>query len=132
MLGTGGVWPDDGEIDILEHTGSQPTRVLGTVHTRASFGTGTSGHTTVATACTAFHDYQLHWTRDELTWFVNGVAYHRYRNPRTGRVAWPFDEPQYLILNIAIGGTLGGPVNDTIFPRTLEVEHVRVWQAPPA
>ena len=44
--------------------------------------------------------------------------------------AWPFDAPQFLLLNIAIGGDLGGPVDDGIFPVTMEVDYVRVWQAP--
>lgn len=131
MLGIGGVWPDDGEIDIMEHTGSQPARVLGTVHTPTTGGSGNGSTTTVATACTAFHDYQLLWTADEIAIGVDGVVYHRYRNNRTGRRDWPFDRPFYLLLNIAIGGTLGGTVDDRIFPVVMEVEHVRVWQPPP-
>lgn len=130
MLGTGGLWPDDGEIDILEHVGRTPGEILGTVHTPITGGSGNGSRTALATACTAFNDYQLHWTADEIAIGVNGTVYHRYRNPRTGRAAWPFDAPQYLLLNIAVGGTLGGAVDDSIFPRTLEVEHVRVWQAP--
>ena len=82
-------------------------------------------------ACSAFHDYQLHWTADELAIGIDGVVYYRYPNPRAGRAAWPFDAPQYLLLNIAIGGTLGGAVDETIFPVTMEIEHVRVYQARP-
>lgn len=129
MLGTGGRWPDDGEIDIVEHVGRNPGEILGTVHTPITGGAGNGSRTPLATACTQFHDYQLHWTADEIAIGVDGRIYHRYRNPRTGRAAWPFDAPQYLLLNIAIGGTLGGTVDDSIFPRTMEVEHVRVWQA---
>jgi beta-glucanase (GH16 family) len=131
MLGAGGVWPDDGEIDILEHVGRTPGEFLGTVHTPITGGSGNGSRTALPSACTAFNDYQLHWTADEIAIGVNGTVYHRYRNPRTGRAAWPFDAPQYLLLNIAVGGTLGGAVDDSIFPRTLEVEHVRVWQAAP-
>lgn len=130
MLGTGGVWPDDGEIDIMEQVGSNPTRIFGTAHSAINGGPGNSGSTQVADACTAFHDYQVHWTAQELAFAVDGVVYHRYRNPGTGRAAWPFDAPQYLLLNIAIGGTLGGAVDDRIFPVTLEIEHVRIWQQP--
>jgi beta-glucanase (GH16 family) len=134
MLGTGGVWPDDGEIDILEHVGRNPGEILGTVHTRSTLdtvgGSGSGTRTSLPTACTEFHNYQLLWTADEIAIGVNGIVYHRYRNPRSGRAAWPFDAPQYLLLNIAVGGTLGGAVDDSIFPRTMEIEHVRVWQAP--
>lgn len=129
MLGTGGIWPDDGEIDILEHVGSNPTRIFGTVHTKlAHAGRAPSADATLADACTAFHDYQLTWTPDEIRIGVDGVNYMRAVNPKTGYAAWPFDAPQYLLLNIAIGGTLGGRVDDTIFPRSMEVEHVRVYQ----
>lgn len=129
MLGAGGVWPDDGEIDIVEHVGRNAGEVLGTVHTPLTGGSGNGSRIGLPSACTAFHDYQLHWTADEIAIGVDGAVFHRYRNPRSGRAAWPFDAPQYLLLNIAIGGTLGGAVDDSIFPRTLAIEHVRVWQA---
>ncbi len=128
MLGAGGVWPDDGEIDIVEHVGRNPGEILGTVHTPITGASGNGSRTTLSSACTAFHDYQLHWTPDEIAIGVDGRVYHRYANPRSGRAAWPFDAPQYLLLNVAIGGVLGGPVDDSALPRSLEVEHVRVWQ----
>ncbi len=131
MLGTGGIWPDDGEIDIMEQVGSNPSRVFGTVHTRAGSGGNSIGAATqVPDACTAFHDYQLLWTASEIAIGVDGVVHFRYANPGTGRDRWPFNAPQYLLLNIAIGGDLGGPIDDTIFPVTMAIEHVRVWQAP--
>ena len=129
MLGTGGVWPDDGEIDIMEQVGSNPSRVFGTLHTLGgSGGAGQGAATQISDACTAFHDYQLHWTADEIAIGVDGLVYARIPNPRSGRRFWPFDQPQYLILNIAIGGVLGGSVDDSIFPVTMEIEHVRIWQ----
>jgi beta-glucanase (GH16 family) len=129
-LGSGGTWPDDGEIDIMEPVGSNPSRVFGTVHTRLSAGPGTGAAVQVPDACTAFHDYQMHWTADEIAIGIDGVVYYRYANPRSGYATWPFNAPQYLLLNIAIGGDLGGAVDDGIFPVTMEIEHVRIWQAP--
>jgi beta-glucanase (GH16 family) len=129
-LGSGGVWPDDGEIDIMEQVGSDPSRVFGTVHTLQSGGPGTGAAVQVPDACTAFHNYQLHWTADSIAIGIDGVETYRYANPRGGKVTWPFDAPQYLLLNIAIGGTLGGSIDDTIFPVTMEIDHVRVYQAP--
>jgi beta-glucanase (GH16 family) len=129
-LGTGGVWPDDGEIDIMEQVGSNPSRVFGTVHTLAgSGGASNGGDIQVPDACTRFHDYQMTWTDSDIRFAVDGVEYHRYVNPRRGLSSWPFDAPQYLLLNIAIGGTLGGVVDDGIFPVSMEIEHVRVYQA---
>ena len=127
-LGTGGAWPADGEIDIMEQVGRDPTRILGTLHTTLSGGTGTGGQIQIADACTAFHNYQLTWTKDEIRISVDGTDYYRMANPGTGRPAWPFDAPQYLLLNLAIGGDLGGAVNDAIFPVTFEVDYVRVYQ----
>ena len=129
-LGTRGTWPDDGEIDIMEQVGSDPTRIFGTLHTLQSGAPGTGGSTRVTDACRAFHDYQLTWTRDEIQIGVDGVNYYRAPRFAGGYSAWPFDFPQYLLLNIAIGGTLGGAVDNAIFPVTLEVEHVRVYQKP--
>ena len=130
-LGSGGRWPQDGEIDIMEQVGSNPNRVSGTVHTQAgSGGNSKGGATQVTDACTAFHNYQMTWTADAIEWGVDGVNYFRYANPRSGNAAWPFTAPQYLLLNLAIGGDLGGAVDDRIFPVTLQIEHVRVYQAP--
>ena len=127
-LGTGGAWPADGEIDIMEQVGRDPTRILGTLHTTLSGGTGTGGQIQIADACTAFHNYQMTWTKDEIRISVDGTDYYRMANPGTGHSAWPFDSPQYLLLNLAIGGDLGGAVNDAIFPVTFEVDYVRVYQ----
>lgn len=127
-LGTAGTWPGAGELDIMEQVGSNPTHVFGTVHTLTSGGTGTGAGVQVADACTAFHDYQMTWTADDIRFAVDGVEYYRYANPHTGAAGWPFDAPQYLLLNVAIGGDLGGSVDDSIFPVTMEIEHVRVYQ----
>lgn len=128
-LGTGGRWPDDGELDILEHMGHTPGRVSSAVHTAAGHGgQGTGGSTPLATACTAFHNYQMHWTPDGVTFGVDGQAYWRYPKTDLGPRAWPFDAPQFLLLNLAIGGDLGGPVDDAIFPVEFQVDYVRVYQ----
>lgn len=129
MVGSGGRWPDDGELDILEHIGHRPGRVFSTVHTAAgSGGHGQGAERLLPTACSQFHDYQMHWTPQHIRFGIDGVQHFRYDNPGTGARAWPFDAPQFLILNIAIGGDLGGQVDDSIVPVTMEVEHVRVYQ----
>ncbi|WP_341674873.1 glycoside hydrolase family 16 protein [Niveibacterium sp. SC-1] len=132
MLGTGGAWPDDGEIDIMEQVGSAPSSILGTIHTRLfnhAKGTQRGASTQVSSACSAFHNYQLYWTRDRILVGVDNSYYFRFDNPGGGLGGWPFDKPQYLLLNLAIGGTLGGAVEDLIFPVQMEVDYVRVYQA---
>jgi beta-glucanase (GH16 family) len=128
MLGTSGVWPAGGEIDIMEQVGSKPTTILGTVHTQSSGGTGTGAQTTVTDACSNFHNYQLTWTPQSIAIGVDGQTYYTYANTGTGSATWPFDNPQYLLLNLAIGGDLGGAVDNAIFPVQMEVDYVRVYQ----
>jgi len=129
MLGSQGDWPAGGELDILEQVGADPARVFSTVHTTAgSGGNGVGAATQLPSACSAFHDYQMLWTADRVRFGIDGKEHFSYANPRTGKAAWPFDAPQFLILNIAIGGDLGGSVDDTVLPRQLEVEYVRVYQ----
>lgn len=129
MLGATQGWPDGGEIDIMEHVGQTPEDIFGTIHNRSTAGTfGNGGSIKVADACEAFHDYQMVWTPDAITIAVDGTPFHRYRNEGTGPAQWPFDKPQYLLLNLAIGGAMGGEVDDAIFPARFEIEHVRVYQ----
>jgi beta-glucanase (GH16 family) len=135
MLGTGGRWPDDGEIDIVEQRGTDKSRVLGTVHTRAynyfngTLGVGQGASTALPDACTTFHDYQLTWTPQSIVVGVDGRPYFEFRNPNNGDTTrWPFDRPQYLILNLAIGGDLGGPVDPAFTEQRMEVEYVRIYR----
>jgi beta-glucanase (GH16 family) len=133
MLGTSGTWPQLGEIDIMEHVGRKQGEVLGTVHTGAYnhvIHTQKGGAVQVPDVCNAFHNYQLTWTADKIDIGVDGKVYFTFENPRNGdKAQWPFDAPQYLLLNLAMGGQLGGPVDDKILPVQMEVDYVRVYQA---
>lgn len=126
-------WPDDGEIDIMEHVGFDPGVVHGTMHTLAYNHTKNNSRTAttnVPDACTAFHKYQLSWTANQIKVGVDDRNYYQYSNDGSGNAEWPFDSPQYLIFNIAVGGDWGGQmgVDDTIFPIQMEVDYVRVYQ----
>lgn len=133
MLGTANVpHPANGEIDIMEQVGKNPTSIEGTIYTAATGATsgGASGATQISDACTNFHNYQLTWTPDALIIGVDNLPYFTYANPKNGTASWPFDKPQYLLLNLAIGGDMGGTVDDRIFPVQMEIEYVRVYQKP--
>lgn len=131
MLGSTGGWPAGGELDIMEQVGSNPTRLFSTTHTTSgSGGNGAGAATTIADPCTAFHTYQMEWNAQQIRFGIDGKSHFTYKNAGTGKAQWPFDAPQFLILNIAIGGDLGGPIDDAIFPVTMEVDFVRVYQAP--
>ncbi|HEY6126287.1 MAG TPA: glycoside hydrolase family 16 protein [Steroidobacteraceae bacterium] len=126
-------WPDDGEIDIMEHVGFDPGVVHATAHTGAfnhTRGNHRTATTTIPDACNNFHRYQMNWTASRITVGVDDRYYYQYSNDNSGNAEWPFDSPQYLILNIAVGGDWGGQmgVNDAIFPITMEIDYVRVYQ----
>jgi beta-glucanase (GH16 family) len=129
MLGSQGDWPAGGELDIMEQVGSSPTRVFSTVHTTSGSGANGVGNAVQVTdACETFHNYQMDWTAQQIRFGVDGKTHAIFRNSGSGHDQWPFDLPQFLILNLAIGGDLGGAVDDTIFPVRMEVDYVRVYQ----
>jgi beta-glucanase (GH16 family) len=136
-LGTGGRWPEDGEIDIMEQRGistADKAVVLGTIHDFASYngllgGVSQGSQITLADACTAFHNYQLTWNAQRIVMAVDDGNYFTYLNPGDGDVnKWPFDHPQYMLLNLAMGGVLGGPVPAGFVSDQMQVEYVRVYQ----
>lgn len=126
------VWPDDGEIDIMEHVGYNEGVITGAVHVKRRT-TGTDIISTVDTilveqATEAFHEYSLIWTPTRLEWLIDGKMFHHYDKADRPSHHWPFDKAFYLILNIAIGGSWGGKygVDDSIFPQKMEVDYVRI------
>ena len=126
-------WPVNGEMDIMEQrgvsTGDKAT-VLGTLHMPAHYaGGGLTASRSVPDACTAFHKYQLTWTANQIQIGIDGVVYNTYDKPAGANAStWPFDVPQYLLLNLAIGGDLGGPVPAGFTTDSLQVDYVRVYQ----
>ncbi len=133
-----GSWPDNGEIDIMEHVGYDPGHIHGSAHTNKYnhlLGNAQGGNIFVSDAETAFHDYSVSWTPTRIVFAIDGAPYYTYFNEGKGWVSWPFDQPFYLLLNIAVGGSWGGAqgIDDTIFPQELQVDYVRAYRylAPP-
>ena len=124
-------WPDCGEIDIMEHVGRDPNVVMGTLH-----GPGYSGALGLTSRslqdypiADEFHTYAVEWDADHITWFFDDVHYHTLTRADVGTDRWVFDQPFFLILNLALGGTLGGFISpDTEFPVYLYADYVRVYQ----
>ena len=129
-----GIWPGRGELDIMEHIGRDPDRVFGTKHSLSGFAgaPGTGAGLDLPTATTEFHVYRIDWTQEKVEWFVDNQLYFTYENQNTGFEQWPYDRSSFIILNIAMGGNLGGTIDDTIFdnPVTMEVDYVRVYDLP--
>ncbi|KAA3616744.1 MAG: glycoside hydrolase family 16 protein [Calditrichaeota bacterium] len=128
-----GSWPDNGEIDIMEHVGYYPGKIHASIHTNAynhAQNTQKSGSLSVLTAMSDFNTYTLEWSADSIKAFVNEHHYFSTPNENLGWEKWPFYKDFHLILNLAIGGTWGGAqgVDDAIFPQQLVVDFVRVYE----
>ncbi|MBP2324292.1 beta-glucanase (GH16 family) [Kibdelosporangium banguiense] len=130
MMGTtGGGWPNNGEIDVMENVGFEPNTVHGTIH-----GPGYSGSGGIGAAyngprfADGFHTFTLDWSPDSLVWSVDGNVYQRRTPADLGGRQWVFNNrPFYLILNLAVGGYWpGDPDSSTPMPNTLVVDYVRV------
>jgi len=120
-------WPASGEIDIMEQTGADKNNTLGTCHW---FDSGTNanasyGETTAVTnASSEFHIYSLEWTEDSLKIFVDDVKFYELAN--NGDL--PFNDNFFMILNVAMGGSLGGTIDAGFTEDSMEVDYVRVYQ----
>lgn len=126
-------WPACGEIDILEHVGYMPDTVHFNVHTATyNHVKGTNKGTKIAAPgiSNSFHVYAVEWQKDRIDWFMDGQKVFSFKNEGTGTGVWPFDQPQYLILNLAIGGAWGGQkgVDLLSLPKSMLVDYVRVYQ----
>ncbi len=117
-------WPACGEIDIMEHLGRDMNKIYGTLHYPEHFGDHANGKTTMVKDATQFHIYGLEWTPDFLKISVDGKVYQTVENsPEI-----PFNHDFFIILNMAMGGNFGGPVDLNVTKATMEVDYVRVYQ----
>ncbi len=128
-----GGWPASGEIDIMENVGYNPFVIVASAHTESynhSIGTQKSGTINITDCYTAFHVYALEWDSNEYRVYVDDKHYFTFLNEGTGYKAWPFNRRFHLLLNVAVGGNWGGAqgIDDTIFPRSMVIDYVRVYQ----
>lgn len=126
-------WPGCGEIDIMESIGKEPARVHGTVHGPGYSGAnGITGFYDLPAGAIAdtFHVFAVEWQPGTIQWYVDSTLY-RTVNARDvpGAGTWVFDHPFFIILNVAVGGYWpGNPDTTTVFPQTMRVDYVRVYQ----
>lgn len=124
-------WPGAGEIDIMEHIGREPRTVHGTVH-----GPGYSGASGIGAGITLnediaddFHVFGIEWEPDIIRWYVDGRLYNTIVPAKLGGRQWVFDHDFFLLMNVAVGGYWPGyPDDTTVFPQTMLVDWVRVYQ----
>jgi beta-glucanase (GH16 family) len=128
-----GGWPMSGEIDIMEHVGYDEGTVHGTIHTEAynhSKGTQKGGSIKVPDATTAFHVYSIEWNSSQIIFKVDDKKYFTAVNEGFNYTTWPFNQRFHLIMNVAVGGNWAGAkgIDDTIWPRQMEVDYVRIYK----
>lgn len=129
-----GGWASSGEIDVMENRGSTPTTTGGTLHYGGAWPNNVySGSSYVfpgGGVATDFHTYMLDWSTNSIKWYVDGVLYQTQTSwYSTGNpYPAPFDQPFYIIMNLAVGGNYGGnPDGTTVFPGEMQVDYVRVY-----
>lgn len=134
-------WPRCGEIDIMEFVGWMPDTIHGNVHNPARVDRKVDpAHAHMQATITVpqpyadFHVYAVEWEEERITVSFDGRGFLTYSNPHRGPEFWPYTDPAYLLLNVAVGGSWGGErgIDDAIFPQRMEVDYVRVYQRPAA
>jgi beta-glucanase (GH16 family) len=119
-------WPASGEIDIMEHVGNNPNKTSSALHFPGnSGGLAVTAGTDVPTATTEFHNYTVEWTPDSIKFVVDDELVHLSFMNSTDT---PFNSDFFFIMNIAVGGTLGGAIDPDFTEDTMEVDYIRVYQ----
>lgn len=127
-------WPMCGEIDIMELVGNDPGRVHGTVHFGDSFANhqfvgGSTALSGGAKFSEEFHVFSIDWVEDRINFLVDDEVYKTITPATTGDQPYPFNQPFFFIVNVAVGGQWpGSPDNTTSFPQRMIVDYIRVFQ----
>ncbi|MBF0695463.1 MAG: glycoside hydrolase family 16 protein [Flavobacterium sp.] len=123
-------WPKCGEIDILEYVGREPDMVFTSLHTQDSHGnTVNTKKSRFENIEEGFHVFAAEWTKEKIDFYVDEKLVYTFNPKDRSEDVWPFDQPFYLLVNMAIGGNFGGPdVDDSIFPQEFVIDYIRVYQ----
>jgi len=126
-------WPIGGEIDIVEFYGHKPSQFEATVHTpnmNHTLGNNRAAFYITESACGEWYTHELHWTEDIIRVSIDGIGYYSFERESDDPNDWPFAQPHYLVLNMAIRNWKGGEdgIDLNAFPARMEVDYVRVYQ----
>ncbi len=122
--GTAG-WPACGEIDIMEHWGTNQDYISSAIHTPSSFGsTVNHGGQNLPNVSNEFHVYTLFWTDEKIVFSVDGLTHYTYNPEIKDDSTWPFDLDQYILLNVAILPSIAANFTES----ALEIDYIRVYQ----
>jgi len=144
MMGTNRTdvgWPRCGEIDIMEYVGKDPHRIHANNHFanpkikdkslrgKAVHKSAGGGKITINEPYKEFHVYAIEWGKRESNFFVDDNRYATFNIDTAGKGPDnPFRKPHYLLLNLAIGGSWGGKVDDGVLPQKYEIDYVRYYK----
>ena len=121
-------WPDCGEIDIMEHWGTNQNYVQSAIHTPSSYGgTINKGGQVIPTASSDYHVYAIEWDSNMLEFSVDSVVHYTYQPVTKNADTWPFDEEMYLLLNIAILPS----ITSSFTQSSMDVDYVRYYTESP-
>ena len=134
-----GQWPKCGEIDIMEVMGQETNKAYGTIHYGEPHDQSQGTYTVDAKDNFAdqYHTYACDWEPGKITWYIDGVKYHEESDwfsakSGQGEVTYPapFDQPFYMILNLAVGGSwVGYPDESTTYDdQKFAIDYVKVYQ----
>ncbi len=130
-------WPGCGEIDIMEYVSFEADQVHFSIHSLANNHTNgtqiTSGPVPLETIEEEFHNYGILWTDSYIKFYIDDISNVQLNFERptsAGFEGWPFSQPFYFLINIAVGGTWGGlqGIDEEAFPATMEIDYLRVYQ----
>lgn len=125
-------WPQTGEIDFMEYVSRLPDEIFGTIHGPGYSGGQSYGNVYVfgEPVYNDYHTFTTVWQPDYIEWYVDGILYHT-ATPEDVPGEWVFNDPVFLLLNIAMGGNFGGTIDPNIeFPQSMAVDYIRVYQGP--
>ncbi|WP_439881722.1 family 16 glycosylhydrolase [Pontibacter sp. MBLB2868] len=133
-------WPACGEIDVMEHVARDPGKIHATLHTPSSYGnTVNTNSTLVSDYADNFHVYAAEWTPEAIKFFVDNNLFYTYTPVNKDAATWPFNDPQFIIINLAMGGGFGSDpryetngqkngIDPALTTARFEVDYVRVYQ----
>ena len=124
-------WPDCGEVDIMENVGFDPDKIHSYVHYT---GPQTQKHQSQGKAVkgipyNGFHTYTAEWDEEKIVFFFDGKPHFTFRIDDAGKGKNnPFRKPHFILVNLALGGSWGGTIDRTGFPKQYKIDYIRVWQ----
>jgi hypothetical protein len=122
-------WPACGEIDIMEYSGYNPGRIQSAIHNNSSFGATINFRVKILeNETTEYHVYSMIWSENQISFLIDDERFYTYNPIGKNDANWPFNEKQFLLLNVAMGGTLGGMIDPNFTSSTMEIDYVRIYQ----